>query len=122
NFLDSLRFLVHSMHAPLEQVLEVRSGINGVLRKLPKGRMSSSFSISVEFIAEDGRTGEYFLAVGAGSDGASNIESERCRIGEDRFDLNGRSLSHNAPSAPAFTHDRPALVAFGAQPAFAPVF
>lgn len=54
NFLDSLRFLVHSMHAPLEQVLEVRSGIKSVLRKLPKGRISPSFSIEVEFVLEDG--------------------------------------------------------------------
>jgi predicted ATPase len=123
NFLDSLRFLVHSMHAPLEQALEVRSGIKSVLRKLPKGRMSSRFSIGVEFIDAEGRAGTYSLTVSSGVDGASNIEREECRVGDDdHFALVGQSLSHSALSAPAFTGDRPALVAFGAQPAFAPVF
>lgn len=122
NFLDSLRFLVHSMHAPLEQVLEVRSGIKSVLRKLPKGRISPSFSIEVEFVVEDGRTGAYCLTVSAGSDGSSNIEREHCHLGSDYFLLEGQSVSHSATSTPAFTGDRPALVAFGAQPAFAPVF
>ena len=122
NFLDSLRFLVHSMHAPLEQVLEVRSGIKSLLRKLPKGRMATSFSIGVEFTVEDGRTGAYNLTVSAGSDGASSIESEQCQIGVDFFHSMGQAVSHSAISMPAFTGDRPALVAFGAQPAFAPVF
>ena len=30
NFLDALRFLAHGMHAPLEQVVEARSGIRSV--------------------------------------------------------------------------------------------
>jgi predicted ATPase len=122
NFLDSLRFLVHSMHSPIEQVLEVRSGIKSVLRKLPQGRISSSFSIGVEFITEDGTPGSYSLTVGSGSDGAADIQSEACRVGEDHFTLLGRELSYSTPSAPAFTGDRPALAAFGAQPAFAPAF
>jgi len=122
NFLDSLRFLVHSMHAPLEQVLEARSGIKGILRKLPKGRTSSSFSIAVEFVIEDGTTGRYSLTVRSGDNGAADIESEECRVGEHHFALIGRELSHSTSSAPAFTGDRPALVSFGAQPAFAPAF
>ena len=40
NFLDSLRFLAYSMYAPLEEVLNARSGIRGVLRKLPRGRQA----------------------------------------------------------------------------------
>jgi predicted ATPase len=122
NFLDSLRFLVHSMHAPIEQVLEVRSGIKSVLRKLPKGRISSSFSIGVEFLTVDGTPGSYSLTVGCGPDGAADIQNETCRVGEDHFTLLGRELSSSTSLAPAFTGDRPALAAFGAQPAFAPAF
>jgi predicted ATPase len=122
NFLDSLRFLVHSMHAPLEQVLEVRSGMKSVLRKLPKGRISSSFSIGVEFSIGDGTTGAYSLTVSSGANGAADIESEECRVGDEHFALVGRRLLHSTSSTPAFTGDRPALVAFGAQPAFAPAF
>src|SRR5581483_12231646 len=33
NFLDALRFVVHSMHAPLEQVIDARSGLKSILRK-----------------------------------------------------------------------------------------
>jgi predicted ATPase len=122
NFLDSLRFLVRTMHAPIEQVIEARSGMKSVLRKLPKGGISSSFSIAVEFTIEDGTTGSYSLTVGAGPDGAADIQSEECRVGKDRFAIRGGELSHSTLSAPAFTGDRPALVAFGAQPAFAPAF
>jgi predicted ATPase len=122
NFLDSLRFLVHSMHAPIEEVLEVRSGMKSVLRKLPQGRIASSFTIEVDFIIEDGRTGCYSLTVGPGSDGSSDIQKEACRVGEDRFALLGRELSPSTLNAPAFTGDRPALVAFGSQPAYAPAF
>ena len=122
NFLDSLRFLVHSMHAPLEQVLEPRSGIKSVLRKLPMGRMSSSFSIEVDFVMDDGTTGAYALTVGAGANGGGEIESEECRVGVDHFALVGGKLSSGALNAPAFTGDRPALVAYGAQPAFAAAF
>jgi predicted ATPase len=122
NFLDSSRFLVHSMHAPLEQALEARSGIKSVLRKLPKGQISASFSVGAEFVLEDGTTGVYSLTVRSGPDGAADIENEECRVGEDRFAVIGRTLSHSTSSAPAFTGDRPALVAFGSQPAFAPAF
>jgi predicted ATPase len=131
NFLDSLRFLVDSMHAPLEEVLEVRSGIKGLLGKLPKGGISSSFSIEVGFTLDGGMAGTYSLTVGSGTDGASNIESERCQVG-DHYDFTvdgllppgpiGPVLSGTGVSLPAFTGDRPALVAIGAQPAFAPVF
>jgi predicted ATPase len=117
NFLDSLRFLADSMHGPLEQALEARSGVKGTLRKLSKGRTASSFSIGVDFLM-DGKAGAYCLTVDAGSE----IESEFCQVGGDYFRLVGKSISHSAASTPAFTGDRPALVAFGAQPAFAPVF
>jgi predicted ATPase len=123
NFLDSLRFLADILHDPLEEVLEVRSGIKGVLRKLPKGGISSSFSIEVEFILDDGMAGTYSLTVGSGTDGAPNIESERCQVGDNyNFTVAGPSFTCTGASPPAFTGDRPALVAFGGQPAFAPVF
>jgi hypothetical protein len=85
NFFDSLRFLAHSMHVPLEEALAARSGILGVLRKLPGGRIASSFSIAVDLVAEDGSTGTYSLTVGAGPDGSATIDREECRIGDDYF-------------------------------------
>jgi predicted ATPase len=122
NFLDSLRFLVHSMHAPLEQVLEVRSGIGTVLRKAPKGRVASSFSIACEFSLQDGSSGAYSLTVAGGPDAAFSIENEHCRINDSEFAVRAGAVAHTTGGSPAFTGDRPALVAFGIQPAFAPVF
>jgi hypothetical protein len=110
------------MHAPLEQVLEPRSGIQGVLRKLPRGRTSSSFSVGVDFVVEDGTTGRYSLTVSAGSDCSANIDAEECRVANDYFTALGPAISHSVTTTPAFTRDRPALVAFGAHPVFAPVF
>jgi predicted ATPase len=57
NFLDALRFLVHSMYAPLEQVVEPRSGIRSILRKLPEGKLARRFSIAVTIGFDDGTTG-----------------------------------------------------------------
>jgi len=34
NFLDALRFLIHSMHAPLEQVIDARSGPQSTTRNV----------------------------------------------------------------------------------------
>jgi predicted ATPase len=122
NFLDALRFVVHSMHAPLEQVVERRSGIRSILRKLPKGQMASRFSIRLSFEVDGLGLGTYLLSVAAGSDGSSVIDEERCEIGTDYFIRQQGSFQHSAPSAPAFTGDRPALVAFGALPQFSSVF
>ncbi len=123
NFLDSLRFLADSMHRPLEQVLALHSGTKGVLRKLPQGRVASSFTISVVLVCENGTIGAYSLTVSAGSDDSANIESELCQIGHDFFTVRGgRLVDHSDVMTPAFTDDRPALEAFGAYPTFAPVF
>ncbi|MBL8213539.1 MAG: AAA family ATPase [Bryobacterales bacterium] len=122
NFLDALRFIVHSMHAPTEQVVEARSGMRSILRKLPKGQMAPRFSVQLTFEVADVGTGTYLLSVAAGTDGSSTIDEERCQIGEHSFVWQNGSIDHNAPSTPAFTGDRPALVAFGALPQFAPVF
>src|ERR1700688_3800366 len=80
NFLDALRFLAHGMHAPLEQVVEARSGIRSILRKLPKGRIASSFKIRLSFEFENTIAGTYSLTVAEGADGASVIEAERCEV------------------------------------------
>lgn len=122
NFLDALRFVVHSMHAPLEQVVETRSGMRSILRKLPEGQMASRFCIQLSFEVDSVGPGTYLLSVAVGSDGSSVIDEERCEIGTDHFVWQRGSLKHNAQSTPAFTGDRPALVAFGALPQFAPVF
>lgn len=122
NFLDGLRFLVHSMHAPLEQVLEARSGVRSILRKMPKGRIAPSFSIKVGFQLENAISGTYALTVGGGPEGGGTIEEEHCQVGADSFVSTPYSVKHTAGTTPAFTGDRPALVAFGALPAFAPVF
>jgi predicted ATPase len=122
NFLDSLRFVVHSMHAPLEQVLEARSGIKSVLRKLPKGLSAGSFSIELGFKLEDGTSGTYSLTIAEGSAGGAIIEEERCEVGADGFTSKPGSLVSSVATTPAFTGDRPALVSFGSLPVFAPVF
>ena len=58
NFLDTLRFLVHSMHAPLEQVIEARFGMRSLLRKLPGGRSAESFRIGIDFSLAEGTSGK----------------------------------------------------------------
>jgi len=82
NFLDSLRFLVHSIHAPLEQVVEARSGMRGILRKLPGGQSAPRFAITVECDLGDGTCGTYSLTVAAGPNGGAVIENEQYRAGE----------------------------------------
>jgi predicted ATPase len=74
NFLDAIRFLVYSMHAPVEQVIDVRSGLKSILRKLPEGKIASSFQIAVDFELEDDRTGRYSLTISGGQDGAAVID------------------------------------------------
>jgi predicted ATPase len=119
NFIDSLRFLHDSMQVPLGLALRDHSNI---FRKLDEGRRALSFSIELEFVLEDGTPGTYSLIVSAGANGAARIESERCRAGVDQFDVSDAGTYSSTGSMPGFTGDRPALVAFGAQPAFAPVF
>lgn len=121
NFLDALRFLVHSMHAPLEQVIDARSGIRSILRKLPEGRMASSFSIEVSFELPNAAVGTYSLTVGEAAEGFI-IQEERCDLGVDGFISTPGTLKHSAATTPAFTGDRPTLVSFGTLPQFAPVF
>lgn len=122
NFLDALRFLVHSMHAPLEQVLAARSGLRSVLRKLPGGRSAKRFLIEVEFELSPAVSGLYSIVVGEAPDGAAVIEAEHCRTGAHQFTSRPGFVETSEPTTPAFTGDRPALVAFGSLPAFAPVF
>ena len=122
NFLDALRFLVHSMHAPLDQALDVRQGIGSVLHKLPGGRRASSFSIEVGFQLDEANSGTYRLTIAEESAGGARIESESCEIGSHNFHATPAELIHSEASTPAFTGDRPALVAFGSMPAFAPAF
>ena len=106
----------------MEQVIESRFGLRSILRKLPKGLIASSFSIRVSFNLADGTPGTYSLSVGQGSEGAAVIEEERCRVGTNEFASIRGVLTHNAHTTPAFTGDRPALIAFGGFPQFAPVF
>lgn len=123
NFLDALRFLVNSMHAPIEQVIDARYGLKSVLRKLPNGEMAASFSTSVEFELEDGRAGFYLLTISEDENGGCLIDSERCDVGGEHFFVTrGTLVETSVPTPPAFTGDRPALVSFGALPQFAPVF
>jgi Predicted ATPase len=123
NFLDALRFVVHSMHAPLEQVIDARSGLKSILRKLPKGQIALNFNIAVDFELQDGSRGTYSLTISEGEDGAAVIDQERCEVADERFSVSRGTLTENSAStSPAFTGDRPALVSFGALPRFAPVF
>lgn len=122
NFLDALRFLVHSMHTPLDQALDARQGIGSVLHKLPGGRRALSFSIEVGFQLDEARSGTYKLTIAEESTGGARIERESCEIGLHNFHSTPTELTHSEASTPAFTGDRPALVAFGSMPAFAPVF
>jgi hypothetical protein len=111
------------MHAPLEQVIDARSGLKSILRKLPKGKIASSFRIALGFELEDETKGTYSLTISEGEDGAAVIDQERCEIADEHFSVRQGSLVENtAPTSPAFTGDRPALVSFGALPRFAPVF
>jgi hypothetical protein len=111
------------MHAPLEQVIDARSGLKSILRKLPKGKIALSFKIAVAFELEDGTTGTYSLTISEGEDGAAVIDQERCEVTDEHFSVSRGSLIENSAStSPAFTGDRPALVSFGALPPFAPVF
>lgn len=121
NFLDALRFVADSMHAPLEQVVSARTGMRSILRKLAGGRLASSFTIRIAFEV-DGTAGDYSVTIGEASDGASTIQSETCRIAGAEFSAKPGSLSHNADTTPASTGDRPMLVSFGSLPQFAPVF
>lgn len=122
NFLDTLRFLVDSMHAPIEQVVEARYGMRSLLQKLPGGRSAESFRIGIDFSLADGTSGTYSLRVAEGQDGAAVITEERCSVGQDGFSSRPGKVVHTAPSTPAFTGDRPALVSFGSLPQFAEVF
>jgi predicted ATPase len=122
NFLDGLRFLVHSMHAPLEQVLDARYGIGSILHKLPGGQRASSFTIEAEFELANAASGTYSITIAEESEGGFRIENEECFLGEHFFKSTPAGLEHSESSTPAFTGDRPALVAFGSMPAFAPVF
>jgi predicted ATPase len=122
NFLDGLRFLVHSMHAPLEQVLDARYGIGSILRKLPGGKRAASFTIEIGFQIADGNPGTYWITLAEESDGGFRVESESCQVGSHSFKFTPNGVTHSESSTPAFTGDRPALVAFGSMPAFAPVF
>jgi len=62
NFLDALRFVVHSLHAPFDQVVEARaSGISALLRKMPGGQTASNFQIRLDFEIEEQR-GSYALS------------------------------------------------------------
>lgn len=123
NFLDALRFLVHSMHAPLEQVVDARSGLKSILRKLPEGQMAQRFSIAVGFELDDGSTGKYSLTIAEGEGGASVVENEECVVGLEHFASHrGALIANSVLTTPAFTGDRPALVSFGALPQFAGAF
>lgn len=122
NFLDTLRFLVHSMHAPLEQVIEARYGIRSLLRKLPGGRSAASFSIAIEFTLADGNSGTYSLRIAEGQDGTAVLTDEECRIGEAGFSAHLGKVASTARSTPASTGDRPLLVSFGSLPEFSEVF
>jgi hypothetical protein len=110
------------MHAPFEQVLEARYGIGSILRKLPGGKRAKSFSVALEFQIPDGSLGRYSITIAEESDGGFRVESEECQVGSHSFELLANDVSHTESSTPAFTGDRPALVAFGSMPAFAPVF
>jgi predicted ATPase len=122
NFLDALRFVVHSMHAPLDQVIEARSGIRSILRKVAGGGQASSFTIRLAFEVADSTSGSYSLTIARSEEGGAVIQSESCEVNGARFDATPTSLSHNAHTTPASTGDRPTLVSFGALPQFAPVF
>lgn len=122
NFLDSLRFLADSMHMPLEQVLEARFGIGALLRKMPRDRYMAGFSISIEFNLEESVFGNYRLMIEAGPDNSFTIAQEECQVGINEFRVIAGSVVHATSGVPAFTGDRPALVAFGTLPPFAPVF
>ncbi len=122
NFLDALRFLADNMHAPLDQVIEARSGMRSILRKQPGGRQARSFSIRVWFELDEQTPGTYSLTVAEDSEGAPVIQSEVCETAVAHFSATPDSLYHDAPTKPASTGDRPALVSFGSLPQFAPVF
>lgn len=122
NFLDALRFLAESMYAPLDHVLQARSGIRSILRKLPKGELAESFSIEVGFELEDMRRGLYLLHIGELARGRFVILEEHCEIGDDRFTSIHGDVEGTIATKPTVSHDRPALVAFGGTPEFAPVF
>jgi hypothetical protein len=98
NFLDTLRFLVHSMHAPLEQVVEARYGIRSLLQKLPGGRSAESFRNGIDFNPGDGTTGAYSLTVAEGQDGAAVITEETCSVGQHGFTYRPGKVVHTAPS------------------------
>ncbi|MEO8659098.1 MAG: AAA family ATPase [Bryobacteraceae bacterium] len=121
NFLDSLRFITHCMHAPLEQVVEARSGIHSILRKQSNLRYAKEFSIQVEFAFPEGTEGRYFLRIGEGPDNAAVIEEEECRVGLRSFKAHRGRIEYDAP-IPASTGDRPALVTLGSLPEFSSAF
>ena len=98
NFLDTLRFLVHSMHAPLEQVIEARYGMRSILRKLPGGRSAESFRIGIDFCLAEGANGKYSLSVAEGQDGAAVVIEESCSVGKDGFTSRPGNVIHTAQS------------------------
>jgi predicted ATPase len=121
NFLDSLRFVTHCMHAPLEQVIEARSGIHSILRKQPHLRYAKDFSIELDFALPGGTVGKYFLRIGEGSGNTAVIEEEMCQVGLRKFKAQRGEIEYDAP-IPASTGDRPALVTLGSLPEFSPAF
>ena len=121
NFLDALRFVVHSMHAPLEQVVAARSGMHSVLRKLPGALNAPSFTTTIDFALDDRTDGSWSVTCEEGRDGGVIIQREACRVGTTEYLATPNGVVY-AGSQPGRTGDRPALVSFGALPDFASAF
>lgn len=110
------------MRSPFEQVVDARSGMLSLLRKLPGGVQSHAFSIQIDFELSDGEPGSYRIALATYGDHSVALENERCIFGEHWFESNAGLFRHNVTATPAISWDRPGLVAMGGLPEFAQVF
>lgn len=125
NFLDALHFVRDALAGSLSNALNERGGIAEVRRR--SSGHPTHFGIRLEFVLPGGQAGRYAFSIGALANGAYEVQSEECQIGQKGqgpgYKLEkGEVKSTSEATFPAVTADRLALVALSGIAAFRPVF
>lgn len=125
NFLDALHLVRDALTGSLSNALNERGGIAEVRRR--SSGHPTHFGIRLEFVLPNGQSGRYAFSIGALANGAFEVQSEECQVGQKgqgpgyRLEK-GEIKSTSETTFPAVTSDRLALVALSGVAAFRPVF